>query len=135
LSVDVERESFYLKRLVIFPLILIVLLSFSVFWMDKSSLGDRVSVSFIGILTGVTYQIVMSDKLPSISYVTLMHGFLNLSFLIMCATVVINLAVGELDKRGKSELADRLDHHCRWGFPLAYFGLTLVMVWVAMVFF
>ena len=135
MSIDVQRDPFYLGRLVTVPLIIIVLLSFSVFWMEKSSLGDRVSVSFIGILTGVTYQIVMSDKLPSISYATLMHGFLNLSFLIMCATVVINLVVGALDKRGKYELADRIDRHCRWGFPLAYFVLTLVMVWVAMVFF
>jgi len=108
---------------------------FLVFWMEKSSLGDRVSVSFIGILTGVTYQIMMSDQLPSISYVTLMHGFLGLSFLTMCATVVINLVVGALDQQGKSELADRIDCRCRWGFSLAYFGLMLIMVWVAMVFF
>ena len=135
MSIDVQRESFYERRLVVIPLILIVLLSFSVFWMEKSSLGDRVSVSFIGILTGVTYQIMMSDQLPSISYVTLMHGFLNLSFLTMCATVVINLVVGALDQQGKGELANRIDLRCRWGFPLAYFGLMVVMVWVAMEFF
>jgi altronate hydrolase len=34
-------------------LMVIVLLTFSVFWMDRSSLGDRLSVSFIGILTSV----------------------------------------------------------------------------------
>ena len=135
MSIDVQRESFYERRLVVIPLILIVLLSFSVFWMEKSSLGDRVSVSFIGILTGVTYQIMMSDQLPSISYFTLMHMFLGLSFLTMCATVVINLLVGALDQQGKSELADRIDLRCRWGFPLAYFGLMLIMVWVAMVYF
>ncbi|HSF30823.1 MAG TPA: hypothetical protein VLK82_10180 [Candidatus Tectomicrobia bacterium] len=100
-SIDVQRESFYTRRLVIIPLVVIVLVSFSVFWMDRSSLGDRLSVSFIGILTGVAYQIVMSEHLPRISYVTLMHGFLNLSFLTMCATVVINLVVGALDQRGK----------------------------------
>ena len=133
-SLEVERASFYMRRLVVIPLVLIVLLSFSVFWMDKSSVGDRVSVSFIGILTVVTYQLVIGDQLPSISYVTLIHGFLNLSFLTMCATVVINLLVGALDQRGENVLADRIDRRCRWGFPLAYFGLMLVMVWVAMTF-
>ena len=134
-SIDVQRESFYANRLVTIPLVVIVLLSFSVFWMDRSTLGDRLSVSFIGILTGVAYQLVTSDHLPRISYVTLMHGFLNLSFLTMCATVVINLVVGALDQRGKVELADRIDRGCRWGFPLVYFGLMLVMVGVTMVFF
>jgi hypothetical protein len=134
-GIDVQRESFYANRLVIIPLVVIVLLSFSVFWMHRSSLGDRLSVSFIGILTGVAYQIVMSDLLPHISYVTLMHGFLNLSFLTMCGTVVVNLVVGNLDQRGKGELGDRIDRRCRWGFPLAYFGLMLVLFAVAMVFF
>jgi Na+/H+-dicarboxylate symporter len=110
---------------------MIVLLSFSVFWMDRSSPGDRLSVSFIGILTGVAYLLVTGEQLPRISYFTLVHGFLNLSFLTMCATVVITLVVGALDKRGKSEIGDRVDRRCRWGFPLAYFGLLLVMIGVA----
>jgi hypothetical protein len=134
-SVDVQREPFYTMRLVVIPLIVIVLLSFSVFWMDRSSLGDRLSVSFIGILTGVAYLLVTSDQLPRISYFTLIHGFLNLSFLTMCATVVINLVVGALDKGGKSELGDRVDRRCRWAFPLVYFGLLLVMFAVAILFY
>lgn len=134
-SMDVQRESFFMVRLVVFPLALIVMLSWSVFWMERSSLGDRISISFIGILTAVAYQIVVSEILPHISYMTLMHGFLNLSFLIMCATVVINLVVGELDRQGRLEAGDRVDRHCRWIFPLTYFGLTLVMVGVAFAFF
>ena len=135
MSVNVQRNSFYITRLVILPLIMIVLLSFSVFWMDRSSLGDRLNVSFIGILTGVAYLITTSEQLPRIAYFTLMYGFLNLSFLTMCAAVVVNLLVGALDKRGKFELGDRIDHRCRWGFPLAYFGLLLVMVSAAFLFF
>lgn len=134
-SMDVQRESFFMVRLVVFPLALIVMLSWSVFWMERSSLGDRLAVSFIGILTAVAYQIVVSEILPHISYMTLMHGFLNLSFLIMCATVVINLVVGALDGQGRSEAGDRVDRHCRWIFPLTYFGLTLVMVGAAFAFF
>jgi hypothetical protein len=134
-SMDVQRDSFFMVRLVVFPLALIVMLSWSVFWMERSSLGDRLSVSFIGILTAVAYQIVVSEILPRISYVTLIHGFLNLSFFLMCATVVINLVVGALDRQGRSEVGDRVDRRCRWAFPITYFGLTLVMVAVAFTFF
>lgn len=134
-SVDVERESFFVIRLVVIPLMLIVMLSWSVFWMERSSLADRLSVSFIGILTAVAYQIVVSEIQPDISYMTLMHGFLNLSFLIMCATVVINLFVGALDRRGRDETGNRIDRRCRWIFPLTYFGLIAVMVVVTFTFF
>lgn len=131
-SVEVRREPFYIVRLIVFPLMVIVLLSFAVFWMDRSSPGDRISVSFIGILTGVAYQIVMSDHMPRIAYFTLMHAFLNISFLTMCATVLVNLVVGGLGKQGREAAADRLDRRCRWLFPLCYLGLNGVILLLAL---
>ena len=100
--------------------------------MDKSSLGDRISVSFIGILTAVTYQVILSEILPRISYATLFHeGFLGVSFIIMCMTVIVNLRVGYLDRHGMSAAGDRLDHRCRWVFPVVYFGVLLVVALTA----
>jgi hypothetical protein len=130
---DVQRQSSTLAWSS--PLIVIVLLSFSVFWMDRSALGDRVSVSFIGILTGVAYQLVMSEILPRISYVTLVHGIISLSFFAMCGAVVVNLVLGALDRNNKSDLADRIDRRCRWIFPLAYFSLLFLEFGVALLFF
>jgi hypothetical protein len=130
LIADVQRNSSYARRLLVFPLVLIVLLSFSVFWMDRSSLGDRLSVSFIGVLTAVTYQFVTNDQLPHISYITLIHAFLMISFLMVCATVVVNLVVGTMDKRGETARGDRVDYYCRWIFPLLYFSLILTMLCV-----
>ncbi len=130
-SMDLQRRSFFILRFVVMPLMIMVMLSWSVFWMDKSSLGDRISVSFIGILTVVAYQVVLSEILPRISYFTLINIFLNISFFIMCMTVIVNLRVGYLDRHGMSEVGDRLDHRCRWMFPVIYFGLILVAIWVA----
>ena len=104
-------------------------------WMETSSLADRISVSFIGILTAVAYQLVVTDIQPNISYMTLMHGFLNLSFFIMCATVLVNLRVGALDRKGMTEAGDRIDRRCRWMFPTLYFGLNALMVAVTFAFF
>lgn len=130
-AVDVARQSLFTLRLVVLPLALIVALSWSVFWMERSSLGDRISVSFVGILTAVAYQIVVGDLLPHVAYVTLMHAFLNVSFFMMCATVVINLAVGHCDRNGRGELGDVIDLRCRWIFPLAYL-VSLILGFVIM---
>lgn len=123
LRIDVRRQSFFTLRLVILPLALIVMLSWSVFWMDRSSLGDRMSVSFIGVLTAVAYQWIVGDILPEISYITLTHGFLSLSFFMMIATVPMNLVIGACEKRGREELGHLIDRRCRWIFPLVYAGL------------
>lgn len=134
-GVGVERKPFYVSRLVIIPLIVIVLLSFSVFWMDRASLGDRISVSFIGILTAVAYQVVMNDILPRIAYPTWINGFLNVSFMLMVGTVIINLVVGGLDKHGRHDVSHRVDVLCRWIFPISYFGLIVILFGVAFLMF
>ena len=133
LTVDVQRQSLFMLRLVVLPLILIVILSWSVFWMERSSLGERMDVSFVGILTVVAYQILISEILPHISYVTLIHAFLSLSFFFMCLTVVVNLVVGVCDKNGNFALGDRIDLFCRWGFPSLYvvsLASTVVIMFV-----
>lgn len=129
-SMELKRMSLFIVRLIILPMIIIVMLSWSVFWMDKASLGDRINLTFIGILTVVAYQMVIGEILPRISYFTLMNAFLNFSFLLMCATVIINLRVSFLDRMGKSAEGDQLDRRCRWAFPLTYVGLILLcIVW------
>ncbi len=130
-TMDVKRKSFFMLRLVVVPLFLIVMLSWVVFWMDRSSLGDRMSVSFVGILTAVAYQMVVSGDLPQIDYFTLMNGFLNLSLFLMCATVVMNLVVGAADKSGNLKLGDNIDRRCRWIFPCVYVGVLLIFTTIA----
>ena len=130
-SMDLQRRSFFILRLVVLPLMIMVILSWSVFWMDKSSLGDRTSVSFIGILTVVAYQMVLGEILPRIAYINLMNLFLNISFLTICASVIVNLRVSHFDGQGKAEVGDRLDRRCRWMFPMIYFGLLLVAALMA----
>jgi len=125
LAVDVQRESRFMVNLVMMPVALIVVLSWCVFWMDRSSLGDRMSVSFVGILTAAAYQIVVGDITPHIAYATLMNRFLDISFWVMCATVIINLIVGSADNRDKHNLGDRIDRYCRLIFPVVYVGLLL----------
>ncbi len=76
-TMNVTRKPLYMLRLVVMPLTLIVMLSWSVFWMDRSSVGDRMSISFVGILTAVAYQMTLGGIVPSVSYLTLMNGFVN----------------------------------------------------------
>jgi hypothetical protein len=87
----------------------------------------------VGILTAVAYQITLGGIVPSVSYFTFMNAFLNLSLLLMCATVVVNLYVGASDRRGH-ERGDRIDRRCRWLFPTIYFGLIAFGVAVALLF-
>lgn len=125
-QIDIKRNPWYTLRLVVFPVVMFVILSWSVFWMDRSSLGDRMDISFIGILTVVAYQIMFSADLPKIAYMTVLMSFMIISFLTMCASVVINLRVSALDISGQSVRGNRMDWHCRYLFPLGYILANVV---------
>lgn len=134
-TLDVHRDSFFLLRLVILPLAFIVMLVWSVFWIDRASMGDRINICFVGILTAVAYQIVLGDRLPQISYMTFINAFLNISFVMMSATVVINLIIGSLDKAGNVARADIIEQRSRWILPLTYLGLVLLALSASFIFF
>ena len=122
-----SRDPGFIMRSIVLPLLILVALSWSVFWMDSAQLSDRMTISFTGILTVVAFQIVVSDMLPRIPYFTILSSFLLISYLMLVASVIVNLRVGQLDRRGRVETGNRLDRTCRWLFPLGYVGINVVM--------
>ncbi len=98
--------------------------------MDRASLADRMSVSFVGLLTAVAYQAMISDIMPHISYVTFINAFVSLSFLLMSATAGINLVVCLCDRHGHFEKGDRIDRRSRWIFPITHVSLILLAFFV-----
>ena len=120
IDVTAERRSGYLVRVVVLPLMLIVALSWVIFWMDRESLSNRINISFIALLTVVAFQIMVEQALPAIPDLTLMAGFLAVNYVLLAATIVINLRVDQLDRTGRSAEGDALDLRCRWVFPLLY---------------
>ena len=127
-TIHVERQPTHVLISVVLPLILLVCLTFCVFWMDEEGLSDRINIQFIGILSVVAYYFVVLDSVPEIDYLTLMDAFVVLSFLIPAAGVVISLVVDKLNRRGRKELGDKVDRVCRWAFPLGYLGTTIGLV-------
>jgi len=126
-QIDMERDSWYTLRLVGLPVMIFVILSWSVFWMERSSVGDRMDISFIGILTVVAYQIMSSESLPKISYMTVLMSFMIISFLMMCASVSVNLRVAALDNSDRRLQGDRIDKLSRIFFPISYVVLTVLV--------
>ncbi len=125
-TLDVGRLPASAIWSIIVPMSLIVLLSSVVFWMDRESLGNRMDVSFIGLLTIVAYQSLATQGLPNISYFTLLDGFIYVAYAGMTACIVSNIFVDQLDRRNATATADRLDWNARWAFPVVLILLNAI---------
>ncbi len=125
-TLDMQRMSSYTIWFIIVPLSMIVLLSTSVFWMDRESLGDRMNISFVGLLTIVAYQFLVESSLPKIAYFTMINGFVYVGYITMIASIVANIWVENLNRRGEASVADRFDQMSRWAFPVGFLLLNLL---------
>lgn len=125
-TIYIKRKFGFLFQIVIIPLIMLIVLSWSVFWMDRESVGDRMDLSFIGILSVVAYQIMVSENMPQISYFTLLSTFIYINYFILCGCILVNLLVSSLDKHDHSDIGNKLDRMSRWAFPLCYILLNAI---------
>jgi hypothetical protein len=123
-TIHLKRRSWQFVWQMLFPLLVIVSMIWSIFWIDSSSLADRLNVSFIGVLTIVAYQFVVVEHMPRMSYLTFTDTLLLVSFVTMSATIPQSLAVHSLTRCGREARARRIDGICRWAFPLAYLLLV-----------
>ncbi len=126
-TITLERRSWQYVWQFLFPLLVLVSVVWSIFWIEIDTLADRLNISFIGVLTIVAYQFVLVDNMPRMSYLTLTDTVLLVSFLMMAATVPQSLLIHTLVRKGEQKIARRIDRTCHWAFPLAY-GLLLTAV-------
>ena len=116
----IQRNPRYYVVKVIIPLSMVVAISWSVFWMDCWELGDRMAISFTGILTAVAYQFVVADKLPSHVSDTFLDNFILLAFFNLIFTVIINILVHRGHTNGYCDEAIFIDKICRILFPIMF---------------
>ncbi|MEP5567406.1 MAG: hypothetical protein ABJN62_06190 [Halioglobus sp.] len=106
----------------IIPLILIVAMSWVVFWIDPSEAGSQLSVAVTAALTLIAYHIALAGKLPDIPYLTRMDMFLFCSTLMVFTALVEVVVTSRLASDGKLHLARRFDQVSRVLFPSVYLG-------------
>lgn len=121
LAVAERAPGFYLWKLIL-PLLIIVCLTWSTFWMSGEAAPTRLQRAFIALLSIVAYHHVVANHLPRIPYLTFMDAMVYLAFLFTSATVVQIISTYRLERRGQPERALLVDRACRWAFPAVFMG-------------
>jgi len=120
LSFEAARESGYYVIKVLLPLILIVLMSWVVFWIDPSEGGTQIGVAMTAMLTLIAYRFAMGSNVPKIAYLTRMDHFILSSTILVFATLAEVLLTSQLAKKDRLKFAQWLDRVCRIIFPAAF---------------
>ena len=109
------------------PLIVIVAISWCVFWVNLENIGNRMEILLAVLLTWVAYQFIFSQDLPKLGYLTYLDYLFLLSFFFIASVFLQAVIVSVLlISGGQSRIrAERINNHCKWAYPTAYGLITI----------
>jgi hypothetical protein len=129
IAFDASRKVKYYVLKIVFPLMLIVAMSWLVFWIDPKDAGTQISVAITSMLTLIAYRFMVDTMLPPVSYLTRMDAFILASTVLVFATLIQVLITSTMAKEGRGQQALRLDWWCRILFPIIFAGLCYISFW------
>lgn len=126
LEISAQRYlGFYIWK-VLMPIALIVVMSWSVFWIDPVEFGAQVGLSATSVLTMIAFIFASSNMLPRLAHFTLLDRYVAWSTVFVFLALLQSLSTGVLAAQNRVELARRIDVASRIAFPLAFFLLCIV---------
>ena len=111
-------EHYILK--VILPLVLIVMMSWSVFWTEPTNSNTQFSIAVTSMLTLIAYRFAVDNQLPRLPYMTRLDAFFLVSTLLVFLSLIEVLVTTILDNNDQLARAKKLDRYCRVIVPIIF---------------
>jgi hypothetical protein len=105
---------------VILPLVLVVIMSWVVFWTEPTNSNTQFSVAVTSMLTLIAYRFAVDTQLPRLPYMTRLDALFLTSTLLVFFSLIEVLATTILDNNQQTERAKKLDRYCRVIFPAVF---------------
>ena len=127
-EIRVERRyGFYLWK-VFLPLLLMVVVSWSVFWFDPSEVSSQVTIAVTTILTIIAFALAISLTLPRVPYLTFADAFFLTCYIFTFVTMVEVTAVHIAHRDERRKAAARIRGAARWLVPAAFVVVNSILI-------
>jgi hypothetical protein len=122
-----RRVPFYIWK-VFLPLLLMVMVSWTVFWFDPGEPSSQVQIAVTTILTIIAFAFAIALTLPRVPYLTFADGFF-LSCYVFAFLAMVELTAVHVAYRGqRRELALRIRYTARRLIPAAFVITVAVLI-------
>jgi hypothetical protein len=119
-----RRHQFYVWK-VFLPLLLMVVLSWTVLWIDPSELSGQTTISVTTILTMIAFSYAIAASLPKVPYLTLIDVFFLTCYSFAFLTAIEVTAVHWTARSGRAALSQRIQRTSRVALPVGFVVASL----------
>lgn len=122
-----RRYGFYLWK-VFLPLLLMVIVSWSVFWFDPPEVSSQVQIAVTTILTIIAFALAISLTLPRVPYLTFAAAFFLTCYIFAFVAMLELTAVHIAYRNERRKTAARIRHTARWLVPAAFTAINAILI-------
>ncbi len=124
-EITAHRITSYYVWKVIFPLCLIVVMSWFVFWIAPTQTDAQIGLSATAMLTMIAFIFATTNMVPKLGYFTRLDWFITGSTILVFLALLQSVTTSYLVVRKREQVSLRIDRVCRVAFPLAFAALLL----------
>lgn len=124
---EVERESSYYVYKIILPIILILMVCWSVIWITPKELESRLTVTIVCLLSLIAYNFVIDKELPKLEYLTVMDWIIFTSYVFATIPNILCVISFKLFTSNK-KLMLNIENKARIIGPLSYITIVLLII-------
>ncbi len=129
LEVIAERKTNYYIWQFILPLILIIIVSWTVFWIPGFS--EKLATSFTLLLTVVAFNFNTSIILPKLPYKTFIESLITLSYLTIFVSLLLIILGSHYAKDNKQLSFSKLMEISKYTVPIVFILLVLLQLYLS----
>ncbi len=126
-----RRSTFYVWR-VFLPLALLVVASWSVFWIDESVAPAKFATAVTVLVSLVAFSYTIDFSLPKVPYLTFTDAFSLTVFLYVLSAIFAVTAIHFTHTKLGPEPAERLQRLARWVFPTSFVMVVAILTAVSL---
>jgi hypothetical protein len=122
-----ERNSVFFAWKLFIPLGLIVLMAYTVFWLDPTVLSTQIGIATSTVFTLIAYNFALSSILPQVSYLTRADLYLIGCMLLVFGALGEAVVTGVMARNeARLALARRIDVLARFVYPALFALIALI---------
>ena len=122
-----RRYQFYLWK-VFLPLLLMVVVSWSVFWFDPPEVSSQVTIAVTTILTIIAFALTISLTLPRVPYLTFVDAYFLTCYIFAFVAMLELTAVHVAYRNERRRVATRIRRTARWLVPVSFVAINAILI-------
>jgi len=127
-SIEIERKTGYYIYKVILPILLILLVCWSVVWIDPEELESKLTITIVCLLSLIAYNFVIDKELPKLEYLTVLDWIILVSYVYATIPNFLSIFLFRLYKKKDANKIEKFTYLSKVYGPSSYLLIIFLII-------